>query len=290
VIHELPLDRRTLHGHFSRELEPVLTVVAGDSVHFKALNAGWRSDADREFLDERDSEHLDAGHALCGPIRVSGARAAQTLVVRIDEVRPGPWGVTFGDGVPFHWRIDADAGTATNDHGMTVSLAPFLGVIGMPPDEGGVWSTTPPRRWGGNIDCRLLVAGTTLFLPIANDGALLSVGDGHAAQGDGEVSGTAIECALESAQVTLELRDDLDLRMPIARTADAWVTFGFDKDLDVAAELATETMLDLIEREHDTDRKHALALASVAAHLAVTQVVNDAKGVHAILRDDAVRI
>jgi acetamidase/formamidase len=192
--------------------------------------------------------------------------------------------------VPFHWTVDADAGTASNDRGVTVSLAPFLGVIGMPPDESGIWSTTPPRRSGGNIDCKLLVAGTTLFLPIGNDGALLSVGDGHAAQGDGEVSGTAIECALESAQVTLDVREDLELRMPIARTADAWLAFGFDRDLDVAAELATETMLDLIERELEVDRKQALALASVAVDLAVTQLVNDSKGVHAILRDDALRI
>jgi len=159
----------------------------------------------------------------------------------------------------------------------------------MPPDESGIWSTIPPRRWGGNIDCKLLVAGSTLFLPIANDGALLSVGDGHAAQGDGEVSGTAIECPLESAQITVDVRDDLDLRMPIARTADAWLAFGFDPDLDIAAEHAVETMLDLMERELDTDRKHALALASVAVDLVVTQVVNEAKGVHAILRDDAIR-
>src|SRR5207248_4590391 len=126
-------------------------------------------------------------------------------------------------------------------------------------------------------------------LPIPVDGALLSVGDGHGAQGDGEVSGTAVECPLERAQISVEVRADLELRMPIARTADAWVTFGFDRDLDVAAGLATETMLDLMEREHRTDRRHALALASVAVDLHVTQLVNDTKGVHAILRDDALR-
>jgi acetamidase/formamidase len=290
VIHELPLERRTLHGHFSRELEPVLSVDPGDSVRFQALNSGWRWEADREFVEERDAEHLDNGHALSGPIEVRGAHAGQTLAVCIDEVRPGPWGVTFGDGQAFHWRIDADAGTATSERGVTVSLAPFLGVIGMPVDEDGIWSTIPPRRWGGNIDCKLLVAGSTLFLPISNDGALLSVGDGHAAQGDGEVSGTAIECPLASAQITVDVRDDLELRSPIARTADAWLAFGFDEDLDIAAEVATETMLDLIERELETDRKHALALASVAVDLAVTQLVNRAKGVHAILRDDAIRI
>jgi acetamidase/formamidase len=290
MVHDLPLERRTLHGHFSRDLEPVLAIDPGDSVRFRTLNAGWRWDADREFLDGRDTDYLDAGHALCGPIVVRGARAGQTLAVRIDEVRPGAWGATFADGDLFRWRIDADAGAATSDRGAAVAIRPFLGVIGMPPDEPGVWSTIPPRRSGGNIDCKLLVAGTTLFLPITNDGALLSVGDGHAAQGDGEVSGTAVECPLESAQVTLHLRDDLDLRMPIARTPEAWLAFGFDPDLDIAAELATETMLDLIERELETDRRHALALASVAVDLAVTQVVNDAKGVHAILRDGAVKI
>jgi acetamidase/formamidase len=289
VIHEIPLERRTLHGHFSREMEPVLEIDPGDSIRFRSLDAGWHWDFEREFLDERDAEGLDSGHALNGPVRVRGVRAGQTLAIRVDEVRPRHWGVTFGDGELFKWQIDPDAAIATSDRGAKVSVRPFLGVIGMPPDEPGEWSTIPPRRFGGNIDCKLLVAGTTLFLPVANDGAFLSAGDGHAAQGDGELSGTAIECPLEGAQITVEVRDDLDLRMPIARTADAWVTFGFDKDLDVATELAAETMLDLMERELDIDHKYALALASVAVDLAVTQVVNDAKGVHAVLRDSAIR-
>ena len=286
MIHELPLERRTLHGHFSCELPPVLTVDPGDSVRFRSLDAGWRWDIEGEFLEQRDRE-LDAGHALVGPIEVRGARAGQTLAVHVDELRPRSWGVTFGDGERFVWQLDGDH--ATNERGVTVSLAPFLGVIGMPLDEPGAWSTIPPRRCGGNIDCKLLVAGSTLYLPILVDGALVSLGDAHAAQGDGEVSGTAIECPLEQAQVTLNVRDDLELRMPVARTADSWIAFGFDRDLDIAADLAVETMLDLIEREHGTDRKHALALASVAVDLAVTQLVNDAKGVHAILRDGALR-
>ena len=124
-----------------------------------------------------------------------GARAGQVLAVRIDEVVPRPWGVTFAE--PEH-RIDWElAGGIGRAAGRSVRLAPFLGVLGMPPDEPGVHSTTPPRRCGGNIDCKELVAGTTLFLPIAVDGALFSAGDGHAAQGDGEVSGTAIEAPVE---------------------------------------------------------------------------------------------
>jgi acetamidase/formamidase len=166
-------------------------------------------------------------------------------------------------------------------------LSPFLGVLGMPPDEPGRHSTGPPRRSGGNIDCKELVAGTTLYLPISVDGALFSAGDGHGAQADGEASGTAIECPVERAQLTLEL-SDLELRSPIARTPDSWIAFGFDDDLDLAAEEAMATMLDLMERERGWDRGYALALASLAVDLRVTQIVNGAKGVHAVLRDDAI--
>ena len=113
-------------------------------------------------------------------------------------------------------------------------------------------------------------------------------GDGHGAQGDGEVSGTAIECPLERATLTLDL-EDRELRSPIARTADSWLAFGFDEDLDVAAEQALATMLDLMERELGAPRPECIALASVAVDLRVTQVVNQVKGVHAVLRDDAIR-
>ena len=284
TTHEIPLAEETVHGYFSNALPPVLTVDPGDSVCFQALNAGWRWEAGAELF-ERDEE-LHAGHALTGPIEVRGARAGQTLVVAIDEVTPRGWGITFGDGEAFPWRLDGDAWRLDK---LAVASAPFLGVIGMPPPEPGIHSTIPPRRFGGNIDCKLLVAGTRLFLPIPVDGALLSAGDGHGAQGDGEVSGTAIETPLERAELTLGIRDDLELRMPVARTADAWVAFGFDRDLDVAAQLATETMLDLMERELGLDRKRALALASVAVDCRVTQLVNDAKGVHAVLADAAIR-
>jgi len=284
AVHEIPLDQSTVHGYFSRELPPVLTIDAGDAVRFQSLKAGWRWEPDAE-LYERDTV-LHSGHALTGPIEVRGARAGQTLVVAIDEVAPRGWGVNFGDGAVFPWQLDGDVWRQDE---LRVAPAPFLGVIGMPPSEPGNHSTIPPRRFGGNIDCKLLVAGTTLYLPIPVDGALVSAGDGHGAQGDGEVSGTAIECPLESAQLTVGLRDDLDLRMPVARTADEWVTFGFDEDLDKAAQLALETMLDLLERERGFDRKRAFALASICVDLRVTQVVNQAKGVHAVLHDDAIR-
>jgi acetamidase/formamidase len=289
VIHEIPLERRTLHGHFSRELPPILTIEPGESVTFPTLDAAWHAVPEQRFFDDLDEE-LDAGHALVGPIEVRGAREGGTLEVRIDAVEVGAWGITFAEGEGMFWSLDAVAGTGRGPAGATVALAPFLGVLGMPPPEPGVHSTGPPRRFGGNIDCKELVVGTTLFLPIPLDGARFSAGDGHARQGDGEVSGTAIECPLERAQLTLDLRDDIQLRTPMARTDDTWIAFGFDEDLDQAADAATEAMLDLMQGEYGLERAQALVLASVVVDLRVTQVVNGAKGVHAVLARDAIRM
>jgi acetamidase/formamidase len=302
-LHEIPLERRTLHGHFSRELEPILTVESGDSIAFACLNSGWRT-AEHEVFAERDEE-LDTGHALIGPVAVRGARAGQTLAVSIDGLRIGAGGVTQaggfstplngrlgvedGETVTLLWSLDADVATGRSESGHEVRLKPFLGVIGMPPDEPGIHSTAPPRTCGGNVDCKELVAGTTLFLPISVDGALLSAGDGHAAQGDGEVSQLAIEAPVERAVLTLSVRDDLPLEWPIAWTPDAWLTFGFDEDLDEAAAIAIDGMLALMGREHGLERREALALSSVVVDLRVTQLVNGSQGIHARLAHDALR-
>jgi acetamidase/formamidase len=285
VIHELPLEQRTLHGRFSRDLPPVLTIDPGDSVRFATPNAGWELTGPRDVFGSLEPS-LDTGHALAGPIEVRGARADQTLAVRIDEVRPGTWGVTpTSEEHAIVWELDGDV---ARGGGFEVDLAPFLGVIGMPPDEPGQHPTAPPRRSGGNLDCKELRPGATLFLPIPVDGGLLSAGDGHARQGDGEVCGCAIECPSE-AQLTLDLRDDLPLDWPLARVDGAWIAFGFHEHLGRAARIAVDGLLDVMEREHGLDRRDAFALASVVADLRVTQVVNGTLGVHAVLRDDAFR-
>jgi acetamidase/formamidase len=303
VIHEIPLERRTLHGHFSRDLEPVVTIDSGDTIAFSCPNAGWWLTDDERFQD-RDPE-LDRGHALIGPVEVRGAKAGQTLEVRVDSVRVTTWGVTEaggwqtdlndrlgvsgGDEWRLKWTLDPDARVGRDQFGREVTLRPFLGVLGMPPPEPGVHSTQPPRVWGGNIDCKELVPGTTLSLPVSVDGALFSAGDGHASQGDGEVSQLAIECPLERAELTVAMRNDLVLRTPLAWTPDAWLTFGFDEDLDEAAAIATDAMLELMDREYGLERRDALALASLVVDLRVTQIVNRVRGVHAMLRHDAIR-
>src|SRR5262245_7756385 len=206
--HRIEPERRTLHGHFSRDLPPILEIAPGDRVHVRTLDGAWGRfenpdpfEAPRPF-EPRDSR-LDAGHALCGPIAVAGARPGTTLAVHIEEVRPGTWGWTLAGGFdsplnrglgvtepPGHrvrWAIDADARVARDARGRGVALRPFMGVLGVAPAEPGIHSTIPPRATGGNIDCRELVAGSTLYLPVAVDGALFSTGDGHGVQGDGEV-------------------------------------------------------------------------------------------------------
>ncbi len=303
TLHEIPLERRTLHGHFSRDLEPILTVESGDSIAFACLNSGWRT-AEHEVFAERDEE-FDTGHALIGPVAVRGAGVGQTLAVSIDELRVGAGGVTQaggfttplngrlgvegGETVTLLWSLDADSATGRSESGYEVRLEPFLGVIGMPPNEPGIHSTAPPRPCGGNIDCKELVAGTTLFLPIPVEGALLSAGDGHAAQGDGEVSQLAIEAPVERAVLTLSVLDDLPLEWPVAWTPRAWLTFGFDEDLEEAAAVAIDGMLGLMAREHGLERREALALASVVVDLRVTQLVNGSQGIHARLAHDALR-
>jgi acetamidase/formamidase len=303
ALHEIPLERRTLHGHFSRDLEPILTVEAGDTIAFSSLDSGWHVSPGARF-EPRDPE-LDAGHALIGPVEVRGARPGQTLEVGIDHVVVGSWGwcaaadwptllndrlgLSDGPGVLLEWTLDADRAIGRSERGHELDLRPFLGVLGMPPPETGVHSTAPPRVSGGNIDCKELVEGTRVYLPVSVDGALFSAGDGHARQGDGEVSQIAIECPLARAQLRLSLRDDLELTTPIAWTPEAWLAFGFDEDLDEAAAIAIDAMLDLMGRERGLERPEALALASLVVDLRITQMVNGVRGVHARLEHDALR-
>lgn len=298
----------TLHGHFSRDLAPVLEIAAGDRVAFRTLDVGWGAFDNPDPFEAappfpgRDRER-DPGHAICGPVAIEGARAGATLEVRILELRTGRWGWTAAGGVSTEWHeklglvhlpahflrfaLDPDAGTGRTRDGLVVRLRPFLGILGMPPDEPGRHSTVPPRACGGNLDCRELVAGSTLWLPVPVDGALFSAGDGHALQGDGEVAGPALECPMERALLEFHPRPDLRLARPRAHTPAGWITFGFDRDLNEATRVALSDMLDLVVELAGGDRARATALASLLVSLRVTQIVNGVKGVHAILPHEA---
>lgn len=308
AFHQIELNRASLHGHFSRDLPPALTIQSGDTVRFQTLDAGWGLEqfhADGSLRSLFDLRDADSGHALCGPVFVKGAEPGMTLEVRIDAVRPGAWGWTLAGGwdslpnrrlgvddlpqVVHRWALNADTLTGTNQHGHEVTLRPFMGVMGMPADTPGPQPTPPPRVTGGNMDCKELVAGSRLFLPVAVRGGLFSTGDGHAAQGDGEVSTIAIECPMEQVDLTFILHPDLQLTTPRAETPSGWLTLGFDEDLNEAMYQALNAMLELMMTRYALPRQDALALASVAVDLRVTQIVNGVCGVHAVLPHGAIR-
>ncbi len=287
TTHSISPHRATLHGTFSPDWPAVLTIEPGDTVVFETLDARWTigEPPDDHTLGAKfapkDPER-DNGHALCGPIAIDGAEPGMVLAVEIGELVPGTFGWTFGGGwsnginerlgmqdeeLLLNWQIDHGHGVAIDQFGHSVGLSPFFGVMGMPGTSSVPVPSWTPRPQGGNIDCKELGAGTTLFLPIAVSGGLFSAGDGHARQGDGEVSSTAIECPFASATLTFSLRSDLALTTPIAWTPDAWITFGFDEDLDEAVSIALDAMLDLMGREYGLSRNQGLAVRACTGPL-----------------------
>ncbi len=302
--------RTNLCGAISREHSPILTIESGDTVHYRTLDAGWGLEPlisptqERRKFEPR-GEH-DRGHALIGPVAVQGAKPGNVLEVQIGTIRPGAYGFSVAGGWPHPvnerfglvdksnmtvhaWTLDRDRMVGQNQYGHTVALRPFMGVMGLAPDEPDMLSTVPPRFCGGNLDCKELVSGSNLYLPVTVEGGFFYVGDGHAAQGDGEVSETAIECPMEEVALTFHVHNNAKLSMLRAKTPAGWITFGLHQDLEEAMYIALEEMVLLLQEMLKVERTHALALASVAVDLRITQIVNGVRGVHAVLPHGAIR-
>ncbi|WP_406689729.1 acetamidase/formamidase family protein [Saccharopolyspora sp. ID03-671] len=289
---------------FNRDSAPAVSVGAGDVVTVESLDCAGHLERQRVPGEERPRAFPGRrGHCLTGPIAVRGAKPGMVLAVHFEEITPAGWGWTAAAGKDtwltrrlrvaeaerawLLWELDGETGT--DQHGHRVSLAPFLGVVGMPPAEPGEHSTIPPRsEGGGNIDCRELVAGSTLYLPVTVPDAMLLLGDGHARQGDGEVGGTAIECGM-----TTRVRLDLVVDRPVpgihAETPGGLVTFGFDADLNEATATALSAMVDWLQIEQALDRPSALALASTTVDMRITQIANETWGAHAVLPTGVLR-
>jgi acetamidase/formamidase len=326
--YQLEPTRANLCGCISRELPPVLTIASGDTVRYRTLDALWGleplvSPTQKRRTFEPRGEH-DGGHALIGPVVVQGAKPGSVLEIQIGTIRPGAYGFCMAGGWPHpvnerlgladasnetvhSWTLDAERMIGRNQFGHTVVLRPFMGVMGLAPDEPGMLPTPPPRFCGGNLDCKELISGSSLFLPVAVEGGYFYVGDGHAAQGDGEVSVTGIECPMDQVDLTFVLhdtsglrdtfglrgtsglRDNQTLSMPRAKTPSGWITFGLHQNLEEAMYLALEEMVSLIQEMLAVGRTDALALASVTVDLRITQIVNGIRGVHAVLPHGAIR-
>ena len=302
ALHHLDATARTTADVFSPGHDPVLTVDPGDTVVVRSLDAAGCLTR-HTYPGERTATMFAdfRGHCLTGPIAVRGARPGDTLALRLVALRPGDWGWTAApgrldspvarrlrltseeDGAWLLWELDAASGKGVANGRFTRDLAPFLGVMGVAPGAPGEHSTIPPRAsGGGNIDCRELIAGATLYLPVTVPGALLYLGDGHAAQGDGEAGGTAIECPM-TTEAVLDLVTGRPLASIHATTPSGEVTFGFSEDLNAAMGDALDAMVEWMTVMFGVRRAEALALASTAVDLRVTQVANGTWGVHAVL-------
>jgi acetamidase/formamidase len=302
--HRLDAGADTVHwGYFDAKLPPILTVDSGDIVTISTVSGP------REVMpppplvvppaliavQERVRQKLP-GHMCTGPVAVRGAKAGQVLEVKIKAIDLNyDWGYNYSGPLTgalpddfstrhlMHIPLDRKTMTGRMPWGLELPLRPFFGVMAVaPPAPWGSVSTLPPRKNGGNLDNKELVAGTTLYLPIHVDEALFSVGDGHGVQGDGEVCVTAIETGLIGT-FELIVRDDLHLEWPRADTPTHVMTMAFDPDLDNCVVIALRQMVDLVAKAAGIKQQEAYALCSLAADVRVTQVVNGSKGAHVML-------
>src|SRR5690348_8273601 len=311
--HRLDAGADTVHwGFFDAALKPLITVEPGDTVVMSSVSgpasampppgSGLAVPDALSAIHRHVQPKLNGPHILTGPVAVRGAKAGQVLEVRIkaielhydwgyNSIRPlaGALPDDFDKARLIHIPLDRARMVGKLPWGLELPLKPFFGIMAVaPPPAWGPVASPPPRRNGGNMDNKELVAGTTLFLPIHVDGAHFSVGDGHGVQGDGEVCITAIETGLVGT-FELHVRDDMRLEWPRAETPTHVITMAFDPDLDDAVVIALRLMLDLMEKRIGISRSHAYMLASLAADLRVTQVVNGNKGVHCMLEKKYLR-
>jgi acetamidase/formamidase len=304
--HHLAASPETVHwGFLDGKLEPVLTIESGDRVTIQTVSGNPAELPPRERGFQILPEHLEihrkvakgtGNHIYTGPIHVNGAEPGDVLEVRILEIelrQDWAWNIfrpylgTLPEDFPYyrclHIPLDRQKMTAKMPWGLNVPLRPFFGQLAVaPPADFGRQNSKEPREFGGNIDNKELIAGSTIYLPIWTKGALFSTGDGHALQGDGEVSGTAAETAL-TGTFGFIVRKDLKLRIPRAESPTHFITMGLDTDLDDAAKQALRAMIDWIVETLRISRDHAYSFCSLAVDLRVTQVVNHVKGVHAML-------
>jgi acetamidase/formamidase len=303
-----PSPKTVAWGYYDAKTPSALRIKSGDTVEMQTLvtasrerfeSAGLWPDrvepAWREIY-EQVKDHGPGPHMLTGPIYVEGAEPGDVLEVRIQKIRLAiPYALNvFAPGLGFlpedfpYERVrviplDGERMIARFSDGIEIPLRPFFGSMGVaPPASIGRISSAPPWVNAGNLDNKELVAGTTLFIPIHAQGALFEAGDGHAGQGDGEVDITAMETSLVGTFQFL-VRKDMRLRWPRAETPTEFITMGLDQDLTAATKMAVREMIDFLVQEKHLTRDDAYMLASVAADLHVTQVVDGNKGVHMLI-------
>lgn len=286
------------HHHFGwdHSIPPVVTVAPGTTLEFECPDASGGQLSATSTADDVATLDFDRVNPVTGPVFVDGVEPGDALKVTIQAFKPSGFGWTgiipdfglladqFTEPALHIWSYDkVGMGPAAFSSDGKVPLRPFAGTIGLAPAEPGLHSVVPPRRMGGNMDIRDLSAGTVLYLPVEVAGALFSVGDTHAAQGDGEVCGTAIESPM-AAVLTFDIEKRANLPAPrfttpgpVARHLDEKgyeVTTGIGPDLMEAARGAVSSMIDLLAARHGLAPADAYMLCSVAGDLRISEIVD----------------
>lgn len=274
------------HNRFSRSIAPVLRVPSGAVVEVHTKEATDGQLTPRSSVDDLARVSFEPVHPLTGPIFVEGAESGDVLAVMIHDVRLQDWGWTAvvpGFGLladeftePYLKKFAFQPGdtVAQFSDRIRIPLRPFAGVMGVAPPTDSMLSTIPPRANGGNMDNRHIVAGATVYFPVFVSGALLSIGDTHAAQGDGEVGGTGIEGPMKLVLELRVVKDGRRIAEPEYETDEYYAVTAFGTTLDEAARKATRYMIDYLTKVHGLTHVDAYALCSLAGDLRVAEVVD----------------
>lgn len=286
VVPEYTLAAHQTHNKWSRTIPPVLRVPPGAVIEAYTEEASDGQLSSESTAEEFTRISFDPIHPLTGPVYVEGASPGDVLAVTLLEIELGEWGWTgvfpgfgflaerFREPFLRTWRFEAGATEVEFAPGVFVPLRPFPGVMGVAPDTDSLLSTIPPRSNGGNMDDRDLVQGTTVYFPVFVEGALFSIGDPHAAQGDGEVGGTAVEAPLRIVYRVEVIEGGRHLPSPQYENEEFYAVTGYGETIDQATRRATLAMIDYLVRQHGLDPTEAYVLASVAAHLKIAETVD----------------
>lgn len=274
------------HNKFSAAIPPVLTVPSGT-----VIEAFTEEASDQQFqlgdgVDAVLNLDFEPIHPLTGPVYVEDAQPGDVLAVTLHKVEMGDWGWTaiapgfgfladdFPDAALKTFALGKDAKSIDFGNGINIPLRPFPGVMGVAPATDSLLSTIPPRKNGGNMDDPNMVEGTTVYFPVLVEGALFSIGDAHAVQGLGEVSGTAIEAPMRIVYELNLIKGGHDIQEPQYETDTYYAVTGFATTIDEAAKKATRYMIDYLESVHGLSRQEAYMLCSLAGDLKIAEVVD----------------
>jgi acetamidase/formamidase len=303
--HKLPAtDQTTWTGFFDNTVPPVLKINSGDTVDTQTrmlYNDKLKPGATMEDVVKwRAALGLEkkSGHTLTGPIYINDAMPGDVLQVDIIKLTPRAYAATynmpgnfkvgslpedFPEGQLKFLTVDVKKKTVQFNDKITLPMRPFLGIMAVAPAQDGHVSTAPPSVFGGNMDLKELVPGTTVFLPVFKQGGLFAIGDAHAGMGDGEVCITAMETAMDQVMLKFTVRKDMKLALPMAETPTHYILMAYNPDLNEAAKDATRAAIGFLQKTKGMTALDAYALISVGCDLHVTQIVDGNKGVHVMI-------